>query len=957
MAGFKEHLLEKYIKKLQENGFTIIVYEQDEALPNTTRSLTGIYSPGTFFPVDQDTITNYTCCLWIEKGIKKDNIYIGCSVIDIVTGFTCIMEYKETYIKNPSIYDELERFISIYNPSETIFVSNLSMENINDIVSYTNIKSKTIHTVLFNSIDNKNVERAKNCEKQTYQAVILEKFYTITDKEAFWGIFYENTFACQSFCYLLDFIYQHNPYLTFKIDEPVLENCANRLILANHSLKQLNIIEDQNYKGKYSSVIKMLNECITSMGKRRFNQYFLNPSTDINDLNKEYDITEYMMKEENLLDYEIIKKLLINIKDINKLTRLIILQKLTPKGLYQLNNSLEQTKAIYIFIIENKKEELLQYINEKLDISLVLLVEKMDNIRKFFQSNFILEDCKDIDNISKIENSFIKKSVSEVLDNKIKLLMESHDKLDAYRSYFNNIIAGYEDNIKTKSKTKNIVKKVKGKIEKYNEGEEKEKETEVEMDKEEKSYIKIHETEKNNFSLIATDRRCKILEETIKNKNNVLVSYKSSYSNEWIEYTLNLNLEYCKQSAANKYITNVDIQTLCKNINNIKLNLIETIIQVYNAIILKLQEYQQDLHEIGEFVTLIDVVYTKAYIANKYNYCKPIIVENKKKSFIKAKELRHCLIEKLQQNELYVSNDINIGGTDDLTGFLLYGTNAVGKTSLIRSIGISVIMAQAGFFVPASSFCYSPYKYLFTRIIGNDNIFKGLSTFAVEMSELRTILRLADENSLVLGDELCSGTESISAISIFVAGIEALQKANCSFIFATHIHEIVSYDEITKLENVGLKHMSVIYNKEQDCLIYNRKLQEGPGTSMYGLEVCKSLNLPNDFLENALAIRQKYYPEAGSIMDNKTSSYNKRLIKGGYCEMCKKEVAVDVHHLIYQKEANEKGIVQKDGLLFQKNNIANLINLCKTCHDEIHSNNKIYKKTKTTKGIKLMEMT
>ena len=72
-------------------------------------------------------------------------------------------------------------------------------------------------------------------------------------------------------------------------------------------------------------------------------------------------------------------------------------------------------------------------------------------------------------------------------------------------------------------------------------------------------------------------------------------------------------------------------------------------------------------------------------------------------------------------------------------------------------------------YVPSSKFIYYPYNYLFTRILGNDNLFKGLSTFAVEMSELRTILKYSNENSIILGDELCSGTESTSALSIFVA--------------------------------------------------------------------------------------------------------------------------------------------------------------------------------------------
>jgi DNA mismatch repair protein MutS len=380
---------------------------------------------------------------------------------------------------------------------------------------------------------------------------------------------------------------------------------------------------------------------------------------------------------------------------------------------------------------------------------------------------------------------------------------------------------------------------------------------------------------------------------------------------------------------------------------------------VYQSIIKKLQDYQDELKIISDFITYVDLVYTKALIANKYNYCKPEIVAlngETCKSFILAEDLRHCLIEKIQQTELYVANDITIGLGDDKDGILLYGTNAVGKTSFIRALGISVVMAQAGLYVPASSFKYMPYKYIFTRILGNDNLFKGLSTFAVEMSELRTILRLADNNSLVLGDELCSGTESISAVSIFVTGVQSLAKKGCSFIFATHLHEIIRYEEITSLHNVGMKHMSVIYDKEKDCLIYNRKLQDGPGNNMYGLEVCKSLSLPQDFLDNAHNIRMKYHPESASLLTRKGSHFNAKHITGGMCEKCSLNLAVDVHHMIFQNEADAKGNIKQGGLTFNKNNKANLLNLCQKCHDEIHKTNKKYKKTKATIGTVIEEI-
>jgi DNA mismatch repair protein MutS len=958
-AGFKTHFIEKYIKKLQDNGFTIIVYEEEGEDPikkTKIRNQTGIYSPGTYFYPDPEPeqITNNICCLWIEskkgslKSMSKNYIYVGIGLIDIYTGNTCINEYSDEYIKNPTTFDDLERFISIYNPSETIIVSNLQKNDINDIISFINLKSKSVHIV--NLLDpkastNKNLIRSNNCEKQTYQQELLGKFYKINDINTFMGIFYDNVYATQAFCFLLDFVYQHNPYLIQKISEPVLENTSKKMILANHSLKQLNIIEDDNYRGKYSSVSKMINECITPMGTRKFTHNFLNPVTDESYLQKEYNIIESLLSKECSDDYTLVKSMLVQIKDISKIMRQIIIQKISPKMLYQLYNSICSAKLVYNFVIGHKS--LKEYLKDKLP-DFVSLMEKADTIINYLNNVLILDDCKDIDSITKIEKSFIKNGVDTTLDSKIKTLMDSQDQLEACRYYFSSIISNYEMTGKTKKTTK---KKIPVVLE------------EDEEEEETKEYVNIHETEKNNFSLLATERRCKILDEIIKNNKSVILKYFSSFSGVKTDFTLSLEVEYNKQSQSKKSITSNQINSLCRNVSLIKINLIDTVSKVFQSIVKKLQDYQDDVESISNFITYVDLVYSKAYIAEKYNYCKPEIAVNNSdsgKSFIRATDLRHCLIEKIQQTELYIANDISIGDGNEtnniLDGILLYGTNAVGKTSFIRALGISVIMAQAGLYVPASSYKFKPYKYIFTRILGNDNIFKGLSTFAVEMSELRTILRLSDKNSLVLGDELCSGTESISAVSIFVAGVQKLATVGCSFIFATHLHEIISYDEITSLHYVGMKHMSVIFDKERDCLIYNRKLQDGPGNNMYGLEVCKSLNLPQDFLNNAHNIRMKYHPESGSILDNKSSHFNAKHITGGICEKCKLFSAVDVHHLVFQNEADQNGTIKKKGLIFKKNESPNLINLCEKCHDEIHKSNKRYKKTKTTKGTILEEI-
>jgi DNA mismatch repair protein MutS len=376
------------------------------------------------------------------------------------------------------------------------------------------------------------------------------------------------------------------------------------------------------------------------------------------------------------------------------------------------------------------------------------------------------------------------------------------------------------------------------------------------------------------------------------------------------------------------------------------------IAETYLQVLSELEDkYFHDIANISSYIAKLDVLVTKTHTAKKYNYCKPVINTEAIKAGFVATDMRHCLIEHLQQDEIYVPNDISIGDVDSCDGILLYGTNAVGKTSLIRSIGVSIIMAQTGMYVPCSSFVYKPYTAIFSRILGNDNIFKGLSTFAVEMSELRVILKLADENSLILGDELCSGTEMQSALSIFVAGLLELNKKNSSYIFATHFHEIVNYEEIVQIDRLSKMHMEVLYDREQDMLIYNRKLKDGSGPQIYGLEVCKSLHLDVAFLEKAYEIRNKYNPETHGTLSNKQSTYNAKKIKG-ICEMCKENIGEDVHHLQHQQDANEDGFINT----FHKNHKANLITVCEKCHHALHDNetNKVVKKKKTSKGMKLM---
>jgi DNA mismatch repair protein MutS len=351
------------------------------------------------------------------------------------------------------------------------------------------------------------------------------------------------------------------------------------------------------------------------------------------------------------------------------------------------------------------------------------------------------------------------------------------------------------------------------------------------------------------------------------------------------------------------------------------------------------------IENLTSFIAKVDVLQSKAYVAKTYGYCRPTIYQpegagSSSQSYVSAKGLRHVLIEHIQTQELYVANDITLGKSREdafseseksYMGMLLYGTNAVGKTSLIRALGVAVIMAQSGMYVPCSAFTYCPYRAIFTRILGNDNLFKNLSMFAVEMSELRVILNSADEFSLVLGDELCSGTETESALSIFVSGLTELHQKNATFLFATHFHEILKFDEIKALTKIAIRHMAVHYDRESDCLVYDRVLREGAGNRLYGLEVAKSLHLPDEFIERAYQIRNKYFPDMRGALSSPSSKYNASKLRG-LCELCKEEVAEEMHHLQEQHLADSNGRIGA----IHKNHSANLMSLCEKCHLKMH---------------------
>ena len=170
MAGFSPVTrLDKYIIKMNEEGYTVAVWLERED-DHTDRYEHGVFSPGTFFNIEKKGISNNIMCLWIdilESNIltKKSLIICGMSVIDIFTGKVNMFEYSEDFFHNPTTFDEIERFHSIYMPNETIIIHS-SYEKIDDVIAFSGIDSKSIHVY--------EADQYKQFEKQIYQIMFFK---------------------------------------------------------------------------------------------------------------------------------------------------------------------------------------------------------------------------------------------------------------------------------------------------------------------------------------------------------------------------------------------------------------------------------------------------------------------------------------------------------------------------------------------------------------------------------------------------------------------------------------------------------------------------------------------------------------------------------------------------------------------------------------------------------------
>ena len=315
-------------------------------------------------------------------------------------------------------------------------------------------------------------------------------------------------------------------------------------------------------------------------------------------------------------------------------------------------------------------------------------------------------------------------------------------------------------------------------------------------------------------------------------------SHKAKVPEEWIrKQTL---------TGAERYITE-ELKVLESKILGAEEKIIAIEDQIFQQLISFVSDYISPIQLTAQVIARLDVLLSNAIVAEKNNYCKPVVNES---LTIQLKAARHPVIEKqLAIDQAYVPNDIYVN-SDEEQILMITGPNMSGKSAVLRQTALIVLMAQAGLFVPAASAEIGWVDKIFTRVGASDNLSSGESTFMVEMNETASIVNNISARSLILLDEIGRGTSTYDGISIAWSIAEFLHNypnARPKTLFATHYHELNELAE----KYPRIKNYHIATKETGEKVIFLRKLVTGGSEHSFGIHVAKMAGMPQQIVDRA----------------------------------------------------------------------------------------------------------
>ncbi len=265
--------------------------------------------------------------------------------------------------------------------------------------------------------------------------------------------------------------------------------------------------------------------------------------------------------------------------------------------------------------------------------------------------------------------------------------------------------------------------------------------------------------------------------------------------------------------------------------------------EIFNSIREEIKKWTLKIQSLADILALIDVVRSLSQVSIDNQYVRPTF---NNEGIIDIKEGRHPVIEKVMNRNVYVSNDVYLD--NDNYVLLITGPNMGGKSTFMRQVGISVVLAQMGCFIPAKSASLCLVDGIYTRIGASDDLVSGQSTFMVEMIEANNALKNATEKSLIIFDELGRGTSTYDGMALAQAIIEYISvNVKAKTLFSTHYHELTKLEE--SLNGVINIHVEVFEENNQITFLY--KVKKGSSNKSYGINVARLANLPEKLLVRA----------------------------------------------------------------------------------------------------------
>lgn len=887
--GFPEAALEKYEPMIAAAGYSVVVITQtkDATGEVVARPIDHVSSPGIYAGGAVGNSVNAVrkeeqimLAVYVEPYTQRArgtaHWYLASSAFDVTTGKSVSMETDVTLIDGKPVLDVVTPFWSVYPPAEVCFYwAAAGSADKSSLPTQSQIQSlfagaSTGRPPLIHIYPLDARTEAAVATDRIRGAFLAETFRhdSALSVEEHLGIT-RYPFARRALYQLLSFVKDHNPsYLTLLNDHAVWSPDDN-VLLGNAALEQLGMLPLSAEK-EQESLLSWLQKAQTAMGRRALRERLLKPVADVDELEMRQERIAALRADPAGRDG--LEKTLRGAFDLSRVHRRFQLGTAGTEDLVQLYCTYERA-ATLLKVTEGK----------------------------LFESQDAAELQTHIDSVlGRFSAERIRRSRDQVNDH---LAVGSvhpwvrgiHAALDAHEDAWTTLEGG--------------MTALRGRLETI---------------LGEADVIKWEIRDDAPFTFLTTQRRAASLVAVGERRSGVgLTTVKRGSSGQ-------VQLMCPEIAAANDAAIKLRAEW--------RAAVTETWRAEWSAWSAAAVDNGM-LHTLVEYMGGLDAETTLARLSDLYGYVRPNYATEGCGFAVKG--LRHPIIERIHTSVPYISHNLEMGSfisegspaentAQASGGVLLYGVNAAGKSSLGKAIGLAVILAQTGMPVPATSMTLVPYKALFTRILGNDNLWAGMSSFVVEMTEFRSILRSAAEGTLVIGDELCAGTETASATSIVAAGVKTLADRGAHFFFATHLHELAEIPEIADHRAVRAYHLTVHPSPTQHgALVYDRLLRAGTGSPMYGLEVCRGLDMDREFLATAFDFRKRLFSDEGSP---RASRYNAAVVVRA-CMVCAAREGLESHHIIPQAAADAHGCISPGK---SKHVMGNLVVLCGACHDKHH---------------------